>query len=397
MKPFYSVFLMGIAMIFLHSPSLLAQDSIKTIGKALAADSTNDAKQPKSLGQNERTESAPVETKGTEGTLKQAVAAKGTSAKDTELTEEKEAMAVGGLVTVDAASDPADFSGAHAEVGTVVLSANVNVAEDIVASITLLSEGDLSKISIDQALVQVAPDKKPYTFIFGQQTFNFGLLSTRLISDPVIIDDVETKKPGITANFFLGNFTPGLAVTFFHQDEETVKTYSLNLADTTIIVRDSVVAGEANRFAGIINLDFKFLEESVVRLATRFYGDIFELNLGAGLKLGPDLVYLELYGEIIDDDTAKAGGYYAGFAYDFSEMIEAAVRYDGYSRDSFRDIIHRIGIGATFRFKHGIFCAFEYGFNDATSSNVKQEIALQIGLESTIKLPGFQRKTLTRK
>jgi hypothetical protein len=318
-------------------------------------------------------------------------------AADSGESAEKEAMEIGGLVTVDAASDPTDVNTASAQVGQVALSANVNVAEGVTASITVLAENNMAALSIDQAVVEVAPENLPFVFLFGQQSFNFGLLTTRLISDPSMIDAVSTSGPGIAANFSRGVFTPGFGVTYFHEDAQNGKMLRINFADSSVIAADTIEKPESNLFTGIVNCDIGLPNESTVRIATRFSGDIVDLTLGAGISVGPVALDAELFGTLNDADDTKAAGYYAGAAWTINDRIQAAMRYDGMSEDAFNDIIHRIGLGATFSFRHGIFCAAEYSVDDIGSDDPQQQIALQVGLESTIKLPGFQRKTLTRK
>jgi hypothetical protein len=343
-------------------------------------------------------ETAPASTQKNEtATVSDNTAVTEAAFPDTaDTAEEKEAMEIGGLVTVDATFDPKNKGADRGKIGEVDLSANVNVAEGVTASITVLAEENMAALSIDQALVQAAPKGSPFTFLFGQQTFNFGLLSTRLISDPAITDDVETRGPGVVVSYSNGAFTPALAGSFVHTDAVTERVYRLNLSDTTVAAIDSAVSEESNSFEGILNLDFKLGGESTGRLAARYYGDILDISLGSGLVVGPALLDVELYGEIAGDDQSKKGGYYAGLAYDISDKLQAAVRYDGISTSSFKEITHRIAIGSTMRFSHGIFCALEYSVDDIGSSAKKHELSLQAGLESTIKLPGFQRKTLTR-
>jgi hypothetical protein len=324
-------------------------------------------------------------------------AATDSSSIDTTIVVEKEAMEIGGLVTVDAAGDPTYKSSASVQVGQVALSANVNIAEGITASITVLAEENMSALSIDQAVVQVAPGEKPFVFLFGQQAFNFGLLTTRLISDPMLIDNVETQGPGLAANFEWGIFTPGAGITYTHTNEETARTYRINFTDSTIVATDSITKPESDLFTGVINCDITLPNESVARFAARFSGDIIDLTLGTGFSAGPLTFDVELYSQVLTDEDDLTGGYYAGASWSFNDLVQAAVRYDGLSENSFNEIIHRIGFGTTISFKHGIFCAAEYSIDDMGSRTPHQEIALQVGLESTIKLPGFQRKTLTRK
>jgi hypothetical protein len=311
--------------------------------------------------------------------------------------EEKEAMEIGGVVTVDAVADPAEKSSASLEVGTVELSAVVNVAQGVVASITLLAEGNLSDISIDEALIEWVPGNKPFSVIFGQQTFNHGLLSTHLISDPMILDAVETAGPGITVNGTFGLFTPGIGVTFYHYDAVTQTKYAVNPADSSISTEEVEIEPARNVFAGVVNCDIAFLEESAARLSLKMYGDIVDLAAGAGLNLGRFALDAEIFSELTDANGVKQSGYYAGAAVGITERVEAAVRYDGLSDDLFDGIEHRIGLGATVSIKYGIFCALEYSYTGVGTNGGVSEIAAQLGLESTLKLPGFHRKTLTRK
>jgi hypothetical protein len=315
----------------------------------------------------------------------------------TEAADGKEAMEIGGLVTVDASFDPKVAGSGRGEIGEVDLSANVNVAEGVTASITVAAEGNMSALSIDQALVQAEATSAPFTFLFGQQTFNFGLLSTRLISDPSILDDVETKGPGVVVAYRNGAFSPGIAATFVHNDAVALPVYRLDLADTSVTVEDSVVSGEKNLFEGIANLDIAVTESWTGRIAVRFLDDIIDVTVGAGIVCGPVLVDVEAYGEVNGDAGPKKGGYYTGLAYGLTERLKLAARYDGVSANSFRDISHRIGMGANVGFNHGLFCAIEYSIDGVGRENPRGEIAFQAGLESTIKLPGFQRKTLTKK
>ncbi len=304
-----------------------------------------------------------------------------------------EAMELGGAVSVDFGADPEDVSSLAVEVGTVELSANVNIADNIIASVTVLAEGNLSEISLDQALVEWS-DLGPLTLVFGQQTYNHALLSTYLISDPVLLDHVETAGPGLTTLFSFGNFSPGIGITFVHEDEES--EISASIENNVIVYDTSIVAEETNLFKGIINLDYSFLEESVARLSFSIYGDVFDIALGTGITAGPVIIDLEGFLEVTDDDDAKLSGFYTGVVFGINDNIEAAFRYDGLSEDMFSDLEHRIGVGATFSFNHGLFAAMEYGRNIPAEGTGSNEISLQLGLESTLKLPGFHRKTLIR-
>ncbi len=308
--------------------------------------------------------------------------------------EEQEAMELGGLVTLDYGMDVAEPKKPVMQMGKVGLSAVVNISSYIKASIALLAERNMSKITIKQALVEWAPADKPVSVIAGLQRFNHGLLSTHIISDPLLLRLLETITPGVTLNFPVGPVIPGIGINIYHHEEE-VESY---VNDEGFVMDSQVVIQEEKYFVGAaVNLDAEFLEESNARLSMILRGEILDLAIGTGLVLGPASIDLEGYYEIMNDDELAASGFYAGFAYGITDEIEAALRYDGLSEDKFTDIEHRIGLGFSIGFKHDIFCAFEYAYGKPFEEDAVNEIGIQFGLESTIKLPGFQRKTLTRK
>ena len=81
-------------------------------------------------------------------------------------------------------------------------------------------------------------------------------------------------------------------------------------------------------------------------------------------------------------------GWFAGYAWNSNDLVSTAIRYDALSEDMFCDIAHRAGGGITFHMLHGIFLALEYGHMFIPDTDSEGEVALQLGLESTLKLPG---------
>ncbi|MEO7423586.1 MAG: hypothetical protein ABI036_00260 [Fibrobacteria bacterium] len=98
-------------------------------------------------------------------------------------------MQVGGLLTVDRDNSLDDWGNAPVHLSRMELSVNVNVNEKSVGSITLLSDDDPNSIVIDQALGQLTIGESK--LLFGRQRFNLGLQTTRLISDPPLVDLAE--------------------------------------------------------------------------------------------------------------------------------------------------------------------------------------------------------------
>lgn len=114
--------------------------------------------------------------------------------------QEQEAMEVGGLLTVDGANKFKDWQNTPAQLGSMELSAIVHVDSNMEGSITLLSESDPENIVVDQAVGQWSLSKG--RIIFGQQGFNLGLLSTRTISDPLMLDLGEFRQAGVTGLWY---------------------------------------------------------------------------------------------------------------------------------------------------------------------------------------------------
>ena len=302
-----------------------------------------------------------------------------------ELKEEKEAMEIGGSITVDAFIDPSAANESALEIGTVDLSANVNVAQKVVASITVSADDNLSRLFVDQALVawQIGTT---WQLLFGQQTYRHGLLSTHLISDPVITGAVELVGPGVDAAATVGPLTAGLGLTYLTEQE-----LGFRLTQDSTITIDTM---RSSGFRGLAHIDLALLDESVARLSVSHATGMVDLSVGTGLVFGNLSVDLELWTML--SEAPREAGWYVGAAYAIGDHLELALRYDGVSPDQFERIDHRVGGGATISFVHGIFAAVEYAHLVPAQGEASDEIALQLGLESTIKLPGYQRRTLIR-
>ncbi len=137
--------------------------------------------------------------------------------KDSESKEpDKEAMEIGGLVTVDHNPNVNNFEEPSLTIGTVELSANVHVKDSLLATVVILAEEDLSAISIDQAVATWNTRIQGLTIYADRHYFLHGLLTTRLISDPLILNAVEIAGPGFTATFGLKRFTLGLGAGQSH-------------------------------------------------------------------------------------------------------------------------------------------------------------------------------------
>jgi len=303
-----------------------------------------------------------------------------------ESTAEKPAMELGGLVTVDYYSSSHDMEHPSLTIGEVDLGANVNISDEIIATILIKAEEDLAALWIDQAFVSFKPMPE-LELLFGQHIFKHGLLGTQMISYPLYLSDddevfytIQMIRPGLTGSYTLGAFTPSLCFTALPTDVDT-----------------SVAIKEVWDPAAVLSLDFAPNEESVVRLASLMYARALDVDLAAALVFGSFSIDAEGFARFTADTlAADQSGVSAGLAWSFLDRYSAAARYDGLSNSGmFKDLGMRVGLGLSVDIKDGIYAAAEFGHVMPSVGKAYQEVMLEIGLEQTIKLPGFQRKTLS--
>ncbi len=202
-----------------------------------------------------------------------------------------------------------------------------------------------------------------------------------MISDPLILNDVEIIKPGIAFVYKLGAFIPSASFIVRQHTK----------------IRDSVSETSAE-YAGIVSCDYALSDESLIRVSSLVSDEIADLDAAFAVRAGKLTFDAELYGQLSNTDTTKTTGYYAGILFKPFERIGIALRYDGRSTDGFNEPKQRFAGGLVFDIKDGIFCAAEIAHVKPQGNGIKpyQEIQLQVGLQQKLELPGFQRKTLTK-
>ncbi len=305
-------------------------------------------------------------------------------AADSTNVEDREAMEIGGVVTTDLYGPAENLKDATFEIGTVELGANVNISRNFVASVVVKAEGNLHDLFIDKAVGQYHLNDGPLTCLFGVYTQNHGLLTTHLISDPSIVaeDDfdgvVELNNPAISLNIDLKKFSLGAAFTILNFEIDSIT--------------------KSNNYSGLLNFDVPFMDESLFRLSSVLSQKFIDVDLATEIILSGISADLELYSRFpYDKDDQSLSGYFAGLAYSLAgDHLEIAARYDGTSTDFFKELNHRIGAGFTVNIIDGIFIATEYSYTRTSNGEHSQELAFEVGFENTLKLPGFQRKTLTQ-
>ena len=293
-------------------------------------------------------------------------------------------MELGGYVTVIYGS-PLDSAKPWLQIGEVDLGANVNISEEVVASVVLKTWSRLDSIWIDQALVSYKPGGVPVELLFGQQTFDHGLLTTRLITNPLILDSLraELKMPGAIVNGTWGICSGGLGLA-------------------VLAGNPTAPAGLQNVYSSVVNLDIALPNESTARLSSFINKNDIDLDLATNFnfwKLVFDLegiMSAKSTSEQVGVTPAKPSGFYAGALLNVTNRLGLALRADGISWDNFKEMELRYAGGVVVGIKDGIFCAVELAHMAPQVGAGSNEIQVELGLERKIQLPGFQRKTLTQ-
>lgn len=289
---------------------------------------------------------------------------------DTARAADHEAMEVGGRITVDGQNNFHQWENTPATLGHVELSAKVHVHENMEGAITLLSQNDPSSISIDQAVGQWTLGDGQ--IVFGQQYFNLGLLTTRLIRDPLIVDAATFQQAGVTGLWTRNWLTVGLGLSSLATGPD-----SAQVSDPCFIVNaDAAPAAQ------------------LMRLAAQISRERFAFDGALNLSLGPVLFDVEAIWRFSDEDADPNGGYNAGLTYPVNAHVDLSVRWDALGDESKSLRRQRMGGGLTITLIEQVFGAFEIDWDKETGFKGQPLFAVQMGLRSAIKLPGFQRKTL---
>lgn len=284
-------------------------------------------------------------------------------------------LQIGGSVALDQTSRLDAQEDPRMQLHEVALGANVALEGGIEAAVVLKAEDDLAAIFFDQATATLTPPGWRASLIVGQQAYNHGLLTTRLISDPEILPYLELKQPGIT-----GAWTPG-SLTF----------------GTGLILLETGEGPETSRdFAVLPNVDWNQgpWQARLSGMASRYRSD---LDLAGTLTAGPLVVDAEGFSRFrVWDGPDKIAGYSLGAQYSLPHGFAGAVRHDGIAPHAGASLsAWRLGAGLSLTFRRDLFVATEYSYGHGTEET-GHRLALRAGLKSTLHLPGFQRETLTQ-
>lgn len=308
-----------------------------------------------------------------------AVRARGDEPDKAVVAEKALTMKLGGIFTLDNSNSFSDLDKPNLTIGKAELGANLGLSPKLEAVVLLAGEDDLTKLTIDQAAATLKPGGAAPDLVFGRHTFNHGFMTTRLISDPLLLDRIEIKRPGVSAY-------------------ETLHAVGLG-GGLTVRESPSLPGDSAHRaeYTGVANFDLIGGDAPYARLSTSFSKTAFDVDLALTRSLGPVDLDAEAYQDIIaPHPSVSVTGYSAGAAYNFMKTAYLAVRADGMGDRQWKRVDNRIGAGLVHHRQDGIFAAVELSHDWLSAGGDDSRIAFQIGLESNLELPGFERKTLTQ-
>jgi hypothetical protein len=291
-------------------------------------------------------------------------------------------MELGGLFTLDYLAPAATLEDPVLEIGTAELGANLGLSRDLTASVMLETEGGLDHLAIGQAAATLRPAQGPWTLVFGQHALAHGLLTTRLPSDPLLLDRVELIQAGGSAIWSGKRVSLGLGG--FVRREGTPS----DLQDEEAIHSDPVA---------VWNVDLLSEGETTARLSFTASANSFTADAAASLSAGRFDLDAEAYHEFASPPGhGRAAGAYAGAAWNLFPTLFTAVRVDILGDGTWARLEGRLAGGLVYHRGDGLFAAVECGYGAPPDGRRDLDAIIQVGLESTLELPGFRRKTLTQ-
>ncbi len=318
-------------------------------------------------------------------------------ADESDGAEAVEGLEIGGIVTVDAYLPTDAIDKTSIEASMVELSANVTLHPDLVAHVALLSMGDLNQISIDRAVASWTPAGSGMQLQFGQQYYPHGLQNTRLPSDPISFDDVQFPAPGVLMDFEAGPTTLGAGVLQMSA-EEPERTFPLvdENGDTAAIALPDPDDDNPPLVTAIAHADLEIAELALLRGSSIINHDLLQADLAFALEAERFTLDLEGFIDVPSLSRTQRLGAIAGTSFDLlPERLTLATRVDYLSRDKGASWEWRAVGGVVVQLMHGIFVAGEFARSEAPNEQAFNQVELQIGLESNLQLPGWQRQTLT--
>lgn len=279
----------------------------------------------------------------------------------------KPGLTIGTLVNLDVggtAPKHLDMDHLPVQLSDAELSVLLKLRPNLTAQTVLVNDNGTS--TVDQAFATW--NASFLDLSCGKLALPLGLYNSHLITDPLLIADLETIAPAVLASKTSGALTCHLGLTSL--DHEAVDEMDMPLSHSY----PNLVAA----------VDAKWGEEGLARLSTRLAHHSRIYGLAAQIPAGPLTVDLE--GTL--GDGAWVGSEWtasAGLAWSATEALELATRYDSYKANGADKATTQAGVAATFKFADVAYTGAEWmqGLNE----DGEGALTLRLGLEGEFAVP----------
>lgn len=263
-------------------------------------------------------------------------------------------------------SDPADNtvndSTSDLDIGTVELGAEIKFHEYVTGNLLLKGENldDDDRVFWDEATITIQKEGFPVYFIGGKRGQPFGVFESHLINDPITKECYEIAKTGATVGFTPGLLGLDISGTVYKGEALADTLYGAGFG----LTRDNSPAYEetddVSSYIGNITvsplegLTFAAFYDSEPGDGDRneTAGGMFNFQIW---KLTFDAEYMKAISReknFTADKTYKESAWFGAVAFQVTEPLELAARYEGFDDDRSGDqggaLENRYSIGANY-------------------------------------------------
>jgi len=249
------------------------------------------------------------------------------------------------------------------DIGTVEIGAEIKFHEYVTGNLLLKGEAldsDNDRVFWDEATITIQKEGFPVYFIGGKRGQPFGVFESHLINDPITQECYEIAKTGATVGFTPGLLGLDISGTVYKGEVLAGTLYGAGFG----LTRDNSPAytetDDVSSYIGNITvspiegLTFAAFYDSEIGDGDRneTIGGMFKFQIW---KLTFDAEYMKAISReknFTDDKAYKESAWFGAVAFQVTEPLELAARYEGFDDDNDGDqdgtLKNRYSIGANY-------------------------------------------------
>lgn len=305
-------------------------------------------------------------------------------------THSEAALEMSGLVETELGYVSEEVSGTKTSasdvtLATVELGLDADICESVKGNVVLLwEEDDTEEVVVDSGTITIANEEKcPFSLTIGRMYVPFGNFATHFISDPFTLELAETAESALLFGYAKGltSFSPGLCNGDISEtdssDDDMINTFVMNL--TFDIQSDNMpITFGVSYITNIADTD-AMQDIGNSQGYSCVDSSVGGLNVFLTSKSGPftlEAEYLQAMSEFESGDLGlgsldgkKPGAWNLELAYEVSEKLEIAGKYEQTMDQEDLNYESRFGVAAS------------YGSYDATTLGL--EVLNSTGYEPT--------------